>query len=64
MRVRCNILVKKGFRVDGHLCYLFKMDDESSVNSENNVDITTSTEKKYLIDLIKTREYINWSILR
>ena len=33
---------------------LFKMDDENNINSENNVDITSSMEKQYLIESIKT----------
>ena len=37
-------------------CFLFEIDDENSVNSENNVDITSLTEKQYLIEFIKTWE--------
>ena len=32
------------------------MDDENSVNRENNIDITTPTEKQYLIEFFKTRK--------
>ena len=34
------------------------MDDENSINGENNVDITPPTEKQYLIEFIKT-----WNLL-
>ena len=36
------------------MLFLFQMDDEKSVNNENNVDVTTPTEKKYLIEFIQT----------
>ena len=51
MRARGNISVeKKDFK--GRFCFLFKIDDKNTVNSENNVDITTPAEKQYLIEFI------------
>ena len=44
---------------------LFIQDPENSVNNENHVDITTTTEKQYLLefikkwDLFRAMEYVN-----
>ena len=57
---------KKDFKGGERFCFLFKTDDESSVNGKNNVDITTPTEKQYLIEvmgnLFRAMEYMYWSI--